>query len=234
MRRYDTLLLDADMTLFDFRRSEDCALRAVLSARGCPTDDPTLERYKAINDGLWAANARGEISQEALAVERFAAFGKEMGLDWDAAACNADYLEALASHGFLLPGAEEFCTALVQAGCRLAIVTNGLPRAQWGRLEASPLRPLIGEMFVSMELGCQKPQRAFFDKVFAALSIAPGPSVAIMGDSLESDVLGGHNAGIDSIWFNPEKRVNDAFIVPTFEVSSYEEALEVLLGCNIS
>ena len=230
MPRYDYILMDADMTLFDFERSEEEALKEVLTARGYPTDRETLDLYLRINSALWDANARGKIDQDFLTVERFAAFMRAKGGDHDPRRFNRDYLESLGRHGYLLPGAEEFCHTLSQAGRTLAIVTNGLPAAQWGRFNASPLKGLIPHMFVSMELGCQKPQREYFDKVCAALGIDHRRRAIVVGDGLKTDIRGGLDAGIDTLWFNPRHLPPDPLIPPTYTVGSYEEALEILLA----
>lgn len=230
MPRYDYILLDADMTLFDFERSEEEALKEVLTARGYPTDRETLDLYQRINSALWDANAQGKIDQDFLTVERFAAFMRVKGGGHDPRQFNRDYLEALGRHGYLLSGAEEFCRALVQAGRTLAIVTNGLPAAQWGRFNASPLKGLIPHMFVSMELGCQKPQREYFDKVCAALDIDHRRRAIVVGDGLKTDIRGGRDSGIDTLWFNPRRLPPDPLIPPTYTAGSYGEALEILLA----
>lgn len=229
MPRYDYILMDADMTLFDFERSEEEALKEVLTARGYPTDSETLGLYLRINTALWDDNARGKIDLDFLTVERFAAFMRVKGGNHDPRQVNRDYLEALGRHSYLLPGAEDFCRALAQAGCTLAIVTNGLPAAQWGRFNASPLKGLIPHMFVSMELGCQKPQREYFDKVCAALDISRRQRAIVMGDGLKTDIRGGLDAGIDTLWFNPRRLPPDPLIPPTYIADGYREALEILL-----
>lgn len=229
MPRYDTVLLDADKTLFDFERSEREALAQVLEARGYTADEETVGLYLRINSALWDAAARGEVDQDFLCVERFAAFMRVRGGAHDPAQFNRDYLEALGSHGHLLPGAEELCRTMAGAGLRLAIITNGLPAAQWGRLNRSPLKMLIPRMFVSMELGCQKPQREFFDKVCAALDISDRRRTVVVGDSLRDDIRGGINAGIDTIWYNPDHLPADPNIRPTWTAGDYEEVLAILL-----
>ena len=229
MPRYDYILLDADMTLFDFERSEQEALREVLTARGYPTDRETVALYLRINSALWDANARGEVDQDFLTVERFAAFMRVKGGSHDPRQFNRDYLDSLGRHAYLLPGAEGFCRALAAAGCELAIITNGLPAAQWGRFNASPLKGLIPHMFVSMELGCQKPQREYFDRVCAALGITDRRRAVVVGDSLKTDIRGGLNAGIDTLWFNPGGLPPDPYHRPTHTAGSYGEALAVLL-----
>ena len=230
MPRYKYVLLDADETLFDFKRSEQEALNKVLTDRGYPTDEETVALYLKINSALWDANARGEVDQDFLTVERFAAFMRVKGGDHDPRKFNRDYLEALGSGCYLLPGAEEFCRTLRDGGCELAIVTNGLPTAQWGRFDRSPLKGIIPHMFVSMELGCQKPQPEYFDKVCEALGIADRSHAVVMGDSLRSDIQGGVNAGIDTIWFAPGGEAEPETPKPTYIVRSYGEALALLLN----
>ena len=62
--RYSTLLLDADETLFDFLKAEQSSLETVLAARGLPHGAEILQRYHVINDALWHAFERGEITKE--------------------------------------------------------------------------------------------------------------------------------------------------------------------------
>ena len=107
MTRYDVVLLDADRTLLDFERSEREALRRVLKKWGLPQDDPVYGDYSKINDALWAAFARGEIDQDFLVVERFAALLRLYGApdSPDPARLNRDYMECLGQEDFLRPGA---------------------------------------------------------------------------------------------------------------------------------
>lgn len=230
MIRYEFVLLDADDTLFDFQRSEREALTKVLAERGYPTDDATVALYSKINSSLWAANARGEVDLDFLTVERFATFMRVMGGTYDPRKFNQDYLYALGDAGYLLPGAVEFCQALRDGGCQLAIVTNGLPVAQWGRFNRSPLKDIIPHMFVSMELGYSKPQREYFDKVCTALKIQDRSRAVIMGDSLRSDVQGGQNAEIDTIWYAPDGQEPPEYPASTYTVRNYQQALELLLN----
>ena len=229
MPRYDFVLLDADETLFDFTRSEMEALNKVLTERGYDTDEETIALYLKINSALWDANARGEVDQDFLTVERFAAFMRVKGGEHDPRKFNQDYLEALGSGCHLLPGAEEFCRTLRDGGCKLAIVTNGLPTAQWGRFNRSPLKEIIPHMFVSMELGCQKPQPEYFDKVCDALGIRDRSRAVVVGDNLRSDIQGGINAGIDTMWYAPGGQPEPEYPKPTYTVRNYEEALKLLL-----
>lgn len=229
MPRYDIVLLDADNTLFDFDAAELQALRQTLERYGHSPTRETETLYLRINRTLWAAFDRGEVTQEVLVVERFRRLLTALGGEQDPTGMNRDYLAALARCSILLPGAEDFCHTLVQSGCRLALATNGVASVQWGRLKASPLSPLLEAVFISEELGAQKPQPVFFDRVFAALNVTDRSRSAIVGDGLRSDILGGRNAGIDTIWYNPRGLPGDPAVAPTRNAASYEEILNWIL-----
>ena len=98
--------------------------------------------------------------------------------------------------------------------------------AQRGRFDRSPLKELIPWLFISEEVGYQKPQRQFFDAVLSAMSLPPSARIVVVGDSLTADILGAVNAGLDSIWYNPGR----PDIVPTFEARSFDQVLHLIVG----
>lgn len=228
MVRYEYVLLDADHTLFDFDAAERRALRGVLEARGfSPT--PALEaRYLAINRGLWARFDRGEVQQKWLLVERFAVLLRELGSELEPAEMSRDYLTRLGGCGILLPGAAEFCAALATR-CTLAIVTNGASVAQRGRFGGSVIAPLFSGLFISEELGYQKPQKEFFDVVCREMGISGRSRAVMVGDNLRTDILGGIHAGLDTIWYNPGHGRGDGDIRPTWEADSYPTMERIIL-----
>lgn len=228
MPRYDTVLLDADMTLLDFRRSERAALTRVLEKWGLPQDEKVCEDYSKINAALWEAFARGEVDQDFLVVERYAALLRLYGDGQDPKKLNHDYEQFLGEEAYLLPGALEFCGAMRDAGLTLAIATNGLPVAQRGRYARTGLCDVVPHLFISMELGAAKPQAEFFDRVLSALDVADRGRAVMVGDGLDTDILGANRAGLDSVWFNPGQHTRSGPAAPTFEASSYGEVLSFL------
>ncbi len=229
MPHYDIVLLDADNTLFDFDAAEGAALRRALEERGYPFTPETQALYLSINRPLWAAFDRGEVTQDFLVVERFRLLVERLGGDHDPAAFNRDYLTYLGQGNQLLPGAEELCRELRGAGCLLALATNGVARVQRARLESSPLKPYFSAIFISQELGAQKPQQAFFQAVFDALDIRDRHQCVMVGDTLGSDILGGLAAGIDTIWYNP-RGLSSGDIHPTYTASSFQEVRRFILS----
>lgn len=229
MENFDFLLFDADNTLFDFDKAEDAALRQVLKERGYPDDDATRNLYLSINRDLWARLDRGEVTQGYLVVERFAAFTRAMGGSDDPVEFNRDYLDRLAQGSFLLPGAEELCRRLAPS-CTLAIITNGVARAQRGRLARSALAGLFPYVFISEEVGWQKPQREFFSHVCSAMAIRDRRRAVVIGDNLVSDVQGGLQSGLDAVWFNPNGLPNPTQVRPTWEARSFSALEDYLCG----
>ena len=228
MARYQTVLLDADMTLFDFRRSEREALRNTLQSFGLPWDEQVLRDYAKINSALWDAFARGEIDQDFLSAERFAALMRAHGGHADPWKVNHSYELALGETAYLLPGAEDFCRTLSGLGLTLAIATNGLPAAQRGRYARTGLDRYIPQLFISMELGAQKPRPAFFDRICEALGIRDRSQAVMVGDGLGTDILGGNRAGMDTIWYNPDRLPLTGPARPTYTAGSYGEILDLL------
>ena len=227
--RYDYLLFDADNTLFDFDRAEERALRATLEFFGYPLDSDTRELYRTINRVLWRRLDLGEISREALVVERFALFDRAMGGSRDAAALNRFYLDRLSEGAELLPGAEALCRSLAPRAT-LALVTNGVARAQRGRLARSALNGLFPYVFISEEVGWQKPQREFFSHVCSAMAIRDRRRAVVIGDNLVSDVQGGLQSGLDAVWFNPNGLPNPTQVRPTWEARSFSALEDYLCG----
>ncbi len=228
MARYDIILLDADMTLMDFEQSEKEALARALEKWGLPHDDETCAAYSKINAALWAAMARGEVDQDFLRTERFAALLRWLGRHGDAAAIGHDYEEFLGETAHLLPGAADFCRTLVGAGLTVAIATNGLPRAQRGRFVRTGLDRIIPHLFISMELGAQKPQPEFFDRVLEALHVTDRSRAVMIGDGLGTDILGANRAGLDCIWYNPRHLPLTGGAKPDYTADSYEAVLDIL------
>lgn len=72
--------------------------------------------------------------------------------------------------------------------------------------------------------------KEYFDYVFARIPNFSVEKGLIIGDSLSADIKGGQLAGLDTCWFNPGMSSNQAGIVPTYEIQSFDELYEILKG----
>ena len=225
--QYEFLLLDLDNTLFDFSGAEKEALQRVLTEEGLPFYPQMIERYAAINDSCWKAFEEGRVEKSRLTVWRFELFLDFYGIKADAARINRLYMESLSRSPLLLAGAEEFLEKL-QKKYKLYAVTNGTAFVQRRRIADSGISRYFEEIFISEELGVQKPHLLFFEMVAERIGGFSKEKALVIGDSLSSDVKGAENYGLDAMWFNPKGKQPDKGLTPRYTVSSYGEAEKIL------
>ena len=228
LTKYPIILLDADDTLFDFPRAEEEALCDALRKMGVSPDREMVKTYSEINDGFWKMLERGEIEKSELRVARFEAFCKHYALDVEFARLALAYTDALATKSYLLPGAMEACLELAKH-CELYIITNGIATVQRGRFEPSPLCPLFKDLFISEEIGAEKPHKEYFDAVASRIAGFDPRKALVVGDSLTSDIRGGIAAGIDTCWFNRKGKPLPEDLSITYVIQRIEELLPLVL-----
>lgn len=200
-KRFDIVLLDADETVYDFKKAEKTAVSLTLKDFGVePTDDVT-SLYSAINLSCWKELERGELSREALKPTRFQRLFEALDApNVDYNSVNELYEFNLSHQAFLLDGALEFVNEL-HKHCKIYLSTNGLVIPQTGRFSRAAIRPYIDGMYISEAIGASKPDPAYFDYIFRDLGLTDTSRVIMLGDSLTSDMQGGRNAGITTCHF---------------------------------
>lgn len=227
MKKYDTILFDADGTLFDFLKSEREALILTLRRFSVDVDEDGIKLYSQINDSLWKALERGEITKDVLRVRRFELFGAEYGFTCDFDALSYAYTDELTEQMFMLEGATEVCRSLSEK-YRMYIVTNGIEYVQKKRFELSPIKDLFDGLFISGEIGYEKPDIRFFNVVEERIPDFSKEKTIIVGDSLTSDMKGGLNFGIDCCYYNPDGRKVPDDMAIKYTITELSELLEIL------
>ncbi len=220
------LFLDLDDTILDFHKAERIAVGKTIREFGVEPTDEILTRYHHINKAHWEMLERGEITRAQVLVNRFAVLFGELGVAVDPAACAKSYERNLSIGHYFLPGAEEAVESLHKK-YRLYLASNGTATVQKGRLTSANLYRFFEETFISQEIGYNKPSKAYFDGCFARIEGFDTKKAIIVGDSLTSDILGGKNAGLPTVWVNPEGKPCGA-IKPDYEIESLTQ-LEALL-----
>ena len=171
----------------------------------------------------------GEISRQELMTNRFTTFfKKEFNLNIDGLSLNREYLEFLSTGTDTIPGAKDLLSTLKKSGHKLYVVTNGIDFVQKRRLRNTGFNSFFDDIFISQKIGYQKPDARFFKNVFNELSEFNPDDTLIIGDSLTSDIQGGHNANIDSIWYNPKSSPIDKKITPTYQVNKLQDILQIV------
>lgn len=227
MKKYRTLLFDVDDTLLDFSAAEREALRLLFVEQNIPLTAEIETHYKKINQGLWKSFEEGKLDRDEVLNTRFSILFKSYKREVDGALLEKSYRSYLEEGNQLVSGALEVITNL-QNQYDIYIITNGVSETQYKRLSTSGLHPLFKDIFVSEDTGFQKPMKEFFDYVFARIPNFDAKQSLIIGDSLSSDIKGGQLAGIDTCWFNPEKKPSSTDIVPTYEIKMLEELYRIL------
>lgn len=216
-----------DGTLLDFYKSESVALSRVLEDIEIEPTDEIISLYSKINLAQWKRLEKGEIEREQVLVGRFEIFFDALGVKKDAVAARKSYERYLSQGHFFIEGAVNLLDEL-SAKYDLYIATNGTKKVQLSRIESSGIGRYFRDIFISEDLGCNKPDRCFFEKCFEQIGKVERDECVIVGDSLSSDILGGNNTGIKTVWFNPnhEKTIPDVSV--DFETDSLSDIPDIL------
>lgn len=228
---YTYLLFDLDHTLFDFVRGEEEALNQFLELQEVEDTQAFKEVYRPLNQSMWRDLEQGRISKKELIDTRFSKAFAHFGREVDGAHMALIYQECFGKQGQVFDGADSLLQHLTDDGYQIYAATNGVTYIQEQRLLHSPLHQYFKKVFISEQMGTQKPSPDFFEKIATQIGCSDKASMLMIGDSLTADIQGANQAGIDSIWYNPEHLVNTSSAVPTYTVSSYQELLYLLRNC---
>ncbi len=231
MNKIKFLLWDLDGTVNDFLATENYAIKKGFARMGFGScTDEMVARYSKINVSYWEKLEKGEMSKPEILVGRFRDFFAEYGIPTEHAQIfNENYQKDLGDNLVFIDGALEVLRKINESGkFRQFVVTNGLVANQKRKLEGPELKPIFEYAFISDEVGFEKPDIRFFEKVFEKIGPVEKEQILIIGDSLTSDIRGGNNAGIKTCWFNPKGKVNDKNVHVDYEISSLYQLLEII------
>lgn len=220
------LLLDLDDTILDFHKAERIALSKTIRDFGVEPSETVLSRYHHINKWHWEQLELGLMTRDQVLVGRFAQLFEELGMEVDAAACMKQYEHNLSIGHYFLPGAEEAVKRLHDR-YRLFLVSNGTATVQHSRLTSAGLYPCFEQVFISQEIGYNKPDKAYFERCFERIPGFAPEKTLMVGDSLTSDIKGGINAGLKTVWVNPAHK-DCGTIHPNYQIEGIHQ-LEALL-----
>lgn len=229
MDRFDVVLWDVDGTLLDFLAAEKAAIQSLFQEFGLGRcTDGMLARYSEINREYWRKLERGEMSKQQILVKRFEDFFREEGLDvLLGEAFNAAYQVRLGDTIVFCDDSKALVESL-RGKVRQYVVSNGTVTAQTKKLRRSGFDQLMDGVFLSEELGYEKPAIEFFDQVFREIQAPDKDRVLIVGDSLTSDMEGGFRAGIKTCWYNPEGLPCAAPEKIDYEIQNLQEIKKIL------
>lgn len=224
------LLWDIDATLLNFKKAEYFAMREGFREFNIAIDESEIKNYNLINDKYWKRLEKGEITRETVLHGRFREFFDGLNIGYNDKLIydfNKFYQVELGNNIFFNDNAKETLKALEKSYKQYAI-TNGSIVAQKGKLKKSGLDKIFDGVFISEEMGIDKPNKEFFDIVFENIGSTDTREYLLVGDSLTSDILGANNAGIKNIWYNPEKKEKNLDVIVNFTIYDLREVVEIL------
>ena len=225
---FTTLLWDVDNTLLDFDYSQRASLEQCLRSVGVVMTEEILADYAGINDRFWKRLERGEVTREELLPGRFVELFAHLGIQGvDPDVFHGQYEEGLGHIFRFRENALDLCRSL-RGRVRQYLVTNGTVRVQRTKLGISGLDRIVDGVFISQEVGADKPQKAYFDYCLAHIPEKNRERILIVGDSLTSDMAGGTAAGIPVCWYNPKGLALPADVTVDYEIGRLDQVLEIL------
>ena len=229
MAKYKYLLWDIDGTIINFELAERAAIRSLFERfKLGDCSDEMLMCYSQINKRYWQLMESGKIKKDKMLVERFIEFFSNKGINADIAAeFNKEYQIALCDTIVFNDDAIDIIKHQKKT-CKIIIVTNGTEVVQEKKLERSGLNDIVDNVFISELVGFEKPNIKFFEKVILEVGIKDLKEALIIGDSLTSDIQGGHNIGIDTCWYNPKNEENTTLLSPTYTIRNLHELENII------
>ena len=231
---FTDLFIDFDDTLYNTHGNAQIALEELFEQENFSRwfADPQLfyDEYWRANIDLWRRYSKGEVTRDYLIVERFRkplSFGK--GLEPTEQFCRDvgdHFLELCADKPGLVDGARELMDYLRERGYRMHMCSNGFHEVQYRKLRACGLYDYFDTIILSEDAGYNKPAIEYFDYAMRISGAKPDTTLMI-GDNLQTDIIGAKRAGLHTAYFNrfPEY---PATVDVDFEITSLLQLKEIL------
>ena len=231
--KYKDLFIDFDDTLYDTYGNAVISLRETFEAFRLERffADPQVfyDAYWAANIDLWTRYSKGEITRPYLIVERFRRpLSAGQGLDVTEPFClemSDKFLEFCSSKPGVVEGAHELMDYLKHQGYRMHMCSNGFHEVQYKKLAACGLKDYFDTIILSEDAGANKPSMQYFDYALRQ-SGADNATTMMIGDNLQTDIMGANRAGLDTILFN--RWGIEPSSVPTYTVETLRDIMKIL------
>ena len=155
------IFLDLDDTILNFTAGEAKALSQTLRETGIEPTEAILDRYHIINIAHWELLEEGRLTRDEVLVQRFEQLFRELGVDHSGKAISERYEVLLSCQHDFMPGAEQLLKDLTSR-YDLYLASNGAAAVQNPRLDDAGLRPYFKGIFISEEMGADKPSPAAY------------------------------------------------------------------------
>lgn len=223
------ILWDVDGTLLNFKASESASMKATYKYFDLgECSDETVARYSKINQGYWERLERGEVTKEQVLRCRFEDFLSQEGITSPSATEFCQYYEqGLADTIVYIDNSLELMKSLKGRVLQYA-VTNGAKNVQHQKLANAKMDVLFDGVFISDEVGYEKPNKLFFDFVSKSIPKLEKSEIIIVGDSLTSDIKGGNNMDVLTCWYNPNGQAAGEQYHIDYEINNLNEIKQII------
>jgi len=225
--KYQHLFFDLDHTLWDFEANSRKTLKDIYEELALPDIgiadfDLFHKSYLVHNDKLWARYRNGYIKVDELRWKRMwlTLLDFKIGDEKLARKMGERFLELLPSRNLLFPHTIEILEYLKDKGYQLHLITNGFEHVQHSKLRNSGIDGFFREVITSEGSNSIKPNKEIFDYAISKAGASPENSI-MLGDSIEADIEGAINAGIDQVFVNHLKV--ETPVKPTYTVYHLRE-----------
>lgn len=227
MNKPNVLLFDIDNTLLDFSAGAMQAMEEIFRAAGLPYAPEMFAVFQVENDKLWARIERGELTIAGLRDVRWQTILARLGLEADGAAMEDAFRDRLHESAVPVAGAPEVLARL-HGKYRLCAASNGPYAQQVNRLRRAGMLDAFERLFISGQMGAEKPSRVFFDRCLAQLPGVRPEQCLMIGDSLTADIAGGRAVGMRTCWFDPADRGAAMPPKADLRITRLEELFDIL------
>lgn len=219
LSKYKSLFFDVDDTLLDFKKAEKKAMTISLKKVGINVNDSVLATYHKINMKYWKMLEQGKIHRDDVLILRHKEFLPLYGCDFDPVEFEKLYRKNLDKQAFVIYNSRKVLAELSK-NFKIYAVTNGAKNTQIQRCKKAKIDKYFIKSYISYEIGISKPDVKFFEYIENDLKDFDKKTSLIIGDRLSSDIKLGNDYGIDTCWYNKDKKENNSDIKPTYVINN--------------
>lgn len=221
------ILIDLDNTIIDFNECARHSIMGIFEDLGFHYDDNVFETFITENVKIWKRLERGEIDKPYLRANRWNIILGKLGIEYDGTIIEERFENGVAKGAYPVEYAYELLEYLYSK-YDLYVVSNGFRFVQESRVKIGKFDKYFKELFLSEDIGIQKPDIRFFDYCYEKIGCPPKEDLILIGDSLSADIQGGINFNVETIWFNKNNEPQNDTIKPTYTVNHLKEIEKIL------
>lgn len=221
------IIFDLDDTLLDFKRGEYEGVRDILIAQGVTDLELAFKYYVKLNATIWQKIEQGYDSQPLLNT-RFSDTLAHFDIKSDGQQLEAIYRTKLNHNYHVIAGATTLLENLKKLDYTLIVGTNGLAKTQYSRLAGANIQKYFDMIFISEEIGFNKPDPQFFSHILNNETHLTIDNTVMIGDKLSADIKGASAVNMKNIWFNPNNDNPSSTIKPTYIAQNYQDILDIV------